>query len=110
MAPVVPFIPLITAALGAAATVTSTVVSSNQAKKSEERALEYQKQLAAEEQAAREKEDLLNAQSIERSRAYSASLLQGDSLLNNSLTGFDDESNTSILSSRGNSLGSSLFI
>lgn len=110
MAPVVPFIPLITAAIGAAATVTSTVVSSNQAEKSEKRALDYQKQLAAEEQAAREKEDLLNKQSIERSRAYNASLIQSDSLLNNSLTGFDEDYDTGILSNKGNSLGSSLFV
>lgn len=92
MAPVVPFIPLITGVLGAAATVTTAVMSNNQAKKAEKRQAAYQQQLADQQAATEAEEKRLTDESNQRNRAYGASLLQGNTQLDNILSGsWDDE-------------------
>lgn len=102
MAPLVPFIPLITGVLAAGATVASTIMSNNQAKESQERQLEYQKQLQAQEAATEAEEKRLAQEAEQRSRAYGASLINSDSTLQNNYSGsFNDE---------GDSLGSSSLI
>lgn len=91
MAPVVPFIPLITGVLAAGATVASTVMSNNQAEASQKRQLEYQKQLQAQDAATEAEEKRLAQEAEQRSRAYGSSLLNSDTTLNNNLSGgFND--------------------
>ncbi len=92
MAPVVPFLGLIGTVIGAGATIASTVMSNRQADKAAKRQAEYQKQLADQQAAADAEEKRLTDESNQRNRAYGASLLQGNTQLDNILSGsWDDE-------------------
>lgn len=98
---------LVAGLAAAAATVTTSIISTKQADKANQRSLDYQKQIAAQEQADQEAEDKLTAESQQRARAYGASLLNSDTTLNNALISnaySDEEQNTSLLTTK---LGSS---
>lgn len=107
MAPIVPFIPLITGVLGAAATVTTAVISNNQAKDAAKRQVKYQEQLTAQEAATEAEEKRITQESLQRQQAYGASLLEGNTGLNNVLSGGYNEENYLGGSLLGNTLGSS---
>lgn len=100
MAPVVPFLPLIGTVIGTAGSVATAVMSNRQAKKAEQRQADYQQQLANQEAETKAKEKKLTDESNQRNRAYGASLLQGNTQLDNILTSsWDEEENsTSLLS------------
>ena len=109
MAPVVPFLGVIGAALGAVGTIASAVISSNQADKTAERQLNYQKELNAQQQATEEQEKQLTLESQQRSQAYGASLLDGNTALDNMLSGgynSDNIGNSESTSLLGNTLQS----
>lgn len=101
----------ITAIAGAAASVYGTISSNRQAEKSAQRQAEYQKQLAAEEAATEAEQKRITQEAIDRSNAYGASLLAGNTALNNNLSGNyqDEQLGSSILSSSLGSGVSSLF-
>lgn len=100
MAPVVPFLGLIGTVIGAGATIASSVISNRQADKASKRQQEYQQQLANQEAAAQAEEKRITDEANQRNRAYGASLLQGNTQLDNILTSsWDEEENsTSLLS------------
>lgn len=92
MAPVVPFLGLIGTVIGAGATIATAVMSNRQAEKSAARQAEYQQKLLDQQTATAAEEKRLTDESNQRNRAYGASLLQGNSQLDNILTGsWDDE-------------------
>ena len=87
MAPVAPFIGLIGTIIGAGATIASTVMNNKQAEKSAKRQAEYQQQALQMQQETVAEEKRLTQEARQRSQAYSASLLDSDSTLNNMLSG-----------------------
>ena len=101
MAPVVPFLGLIGAAIGGIATVTSAVISSRQADAAADRQQEYYNKIAAQEAATAAEQKRLDKESQDRARAYGASLLSDNTQMNNMLSGgWDDENySTTILNS-----------
>lgn len=84
---------IVAAAIAAVASIGTTVYSSHQQEKSEERQRDYQQAILDEETAAEEKEKELARQARERSKAYGMSLLNSDTTLNNALTssGFSND-------------------
>ena len=87
MAAVAPIIGLIGTIIGAGATIASTVMNNKQAEKSAERQAQYQQQALEEQRAAEAEEKRLTQEARQRSQAYSASLLNSDTNLNNMLSG-----------------------
>lgn len=90
------------AALGAAATIGSTIISTNQAEKASKRQAAYQQSLLDQQKATEAEEQRITNEANERNRAYGESLLNGNSQLDNALTGYsselDNEGNFSLLS------------
>lgn len=82
---------LIGAALGAAATIGSTIMSNKQAEKSAKRQAEYQQSLLDQQAATEAEEKRITDEANERNRAYGASLLDGNTQLDNALTGYNSE-------------------
>lgn len=74
------------AVVGAATSITSSVISNNNAKRAQEEQKKYQQQMIAEQKAAEAKEKQARLDAQERNSAYGASLLDGNSQLNNVLT------------------------
>lgn len=112
MAPVVPFLGLIGAAIGGIATVTSAVVSSRQADKAADRQQQYYNKIAEQEAATAAEQNRINKESKERARAYGASLLSDNTQLNNMLSGgWEDENYSSTILNSGaqNASVSSMF-
>lgn len=112
MAPVVPFLGLIGAAIGGAATIASTVISSRQADKASKRQENYYNQMAAQEAATAAEQKRIDKESQDRARAYGASLLSDNTQLNNMLSGGWDDSDysTTVLNSGAqNASVSSIF-
>lgn len=84
---------LIGTVVTAGATIASTIMSNNAAKDSQERQIEYQKQIQAQNAATEAEEKRLSQEAQQRSRAYGASLLNSDTTLQNNYSGsFNDES------------------
>lgn len=101
MAPVVPFLGLIGTVIGAGATIASSVISNRQAEKASKRQAEYQQQLLNQQAATEAEEKRLVDESNQRNRAYGASLLQGNTQLDNILTSSwkeEEGTSTSLLS------------
>lgn len=103
MAPVVPFIPLITGVLGAAATVTGAVMANRQAEKAADQQAQYMEKAQKAQQDATAKEQKITQEAQQRARAYNASLLTSDTNLSSALTsgGYssEGEENYSLLGS-----------
>lgn len=104
---------LIAAIVGGVATIGSTVISAvssnRQADKAAERQEKYQKQLAQQEAATEAAEKQKTQEALDRQNAYGASLLDGNTALDNMLSGgysSDDISNSESLSLLGNTLQS----
>jgi hypothetical protein len=99
MAPVIPFIPLITGLAGAAATVTGAVISGRQADKAAKRQQSYYDKIAKQEAATEAEQNRITKESRDRAQAYGASLLADNTQLNNMLSGGwdDEEYSTTIL-------------
>lgn len=87
MAPIVPIIGAVVAAVG---TVASTVMSNKAAKEQQKRQIEYQQQLNAEQKATQEQEKQLQTDSRSRTNAYALSLLDNNTTLN-SLSGMPED-------------------
>ena len=91
------------AALGAAATIGATVISTRQAEKASKRQAAYQQSLLDQQKATEAEEQRITNEANERNRAYGESLLNGNSQLDNALTGYsseldNEEGNFSLLS------------
>jgi hypothetical protein len=82
---------LVGAALGAAATIGSTIISTKQAEKASKRQAEYQQSLLDQQRATEAEEQRITNEANERNRAYGASLLDGNTQLDNALTGYNSE-------------------
>lgn len=93
MAPVVPFIGLIGTIIGAGATIASTVMNNKQAEKSAQRQAAYQQQALQLQQNTEAEEKRITQEARQRSQAYSASLLDNDTNLNNMLSGGYSDNN-----------------
>lgn len=103
MAPVVPFLGLIGSVIGAGATIMATSMSNRQAEKASQRQAAYQQQLMDQQAATEAEEKRITDESNQRNRAYGASLLQGNTQLDNILSGsWNDEENVG--GSGGNTL------
>lgn len=86
---------LIVGLVGAAATITSTLITTKQANDAADRQINYQRQINAQEAEAAAQEQQIAKDAAERSRAYGASLLASDTQLNNLLSGgYDDDDYT----------------
>lgn len=85
---------IIAATVAAAATIGSTMISSRQAADAQERQLAYQKQIQEQQAADEATEKKLQNEAQERNRAYGASLLDGNSQLDNILTSSWDGSDS----------------
>lgn len=80
------------AMLVAAATVYSTYQSNKQAKKAEKRQDAYQRAILEQEKQTAAEEKRIALESRERDKQYAASLVTGNTLLNNNITGnYSDE-------------------
>lgn len=78
----------------AAGTAYGAIDSHRQAKKAEKRQADYQNKIAAEEAAAAAEEQRIKDETLARQKAYGASLIEGNTQLNNVLSGggYTDES------------------
>lgn len=76
---------IVAAALTATASIASAVTSSRQADKANKRQMQYQQQVAQQEADTAAKEKRLQQESIARSKAYGASLLNADTNMQNLL-------------------------
>lgn len=85
---------IIAATIAAAATIGGTVISSRNAAAAQDRQLEYQKQVLAQQRADEAAEKKLQKETQDRNRAYGASLLDGNSQLDNILTSSWDGSDS----------------
>lgn len=74
---------IVSAVVAAGASITSTVLSNNAAKKSQERQINYLKETQAQEAATAAEEKRLSQEAQQRQKAYGASLLNTDTLMNN---------------------------
>lgn len=94
--------PVVAAAITAVAAITSSVISSKQADKANKRQMQYQQQIAQQEADAQAKEKRLQQESLARSKAYGASLLNSDTntqnMLNEGGYGEDKLGSSSIIS------------
>ncbi len=92
MAPVVPFLGLIGTVLTVAGGITTAVMSNKQADKAAKRQQDYLNQLQQQQEVTEAEEKRLTDEANQRNKAYSASLLQSNSQLDNILSGgWDDE-------------------
>lgn len=87
MAPIVPIIGAVVAAVG---TVAATAMSNSAAKKQQQRQIEYQQQLNAEQKQTAAQQQQIKTESLDRQKAYSLSLLDNNTTLN-SLSGMPDD-------------------
>lgn len=103
------------AAIGAGASLYANKKSTEAANQAQQRQQEYYNQLAANEAATKAEEDRITRESLERNRAYGASLLDNGTALKNMLSGgynegvLDDENKSVLSSTLGSGSVSSMF-